>query len=234
MMKIDIKKVQPIIKLAVKEDMGKGDVTSELFFKEDNIAKAHIVSREEIVVCGIDIVKEILKCYDPKLQLKVFKNDGDSIHVGSRIATVKGPMGSMLSAERVFLNFMQRLSGIATTTGKYVRAVEGTKAKIYDTRKTTPGWRLLEKYAVRCGGGHNHRLGLYDGILIKDNHMAQLGENFYSKLSKIIEEAKAKKEGKIRPLTAEENKVKERMIWLSIGLLVLGVLAALGFYFLAR
>ncbi|MBA7708153.1 Nicotinate-nucleotide pyrophosphorylase [carboxylating] [subsurface metagenome] len=96
----------------------------------------------------------------------------------------------MLSAERVMLNFLQRLSGIATTTGKYVRAVQGTKAKIYDTRKTLPGWRILEKYAVRCGGGHNHRLGLYDGILIKDNHLAQLGRNFQPRLREIVCEAR--------------------------------------------
>ena len=95
----------------------------------------------------------------------------------------------MLSAERVMLNFIQRLSGIATTTRKYVRAIVGTKARIYDTRKTMPGWRLLEKYAVRCGGGYNHRLGLYDGILIKDNHLAQLGRDFKQKLRKIVSEA---------------------------------------------
>jgi len=96
----------------------------------------------------------------------------------------------MLTAERVMLNFLQRLSGIATTTRKYVWAVQGTKAKIYDTRKTMPGWRILEKYAVRCGGGYNHRLGLYDGILIKDNHLAQLGRNFASKLRRIVSKAK--------------------------------------------
>jgi nicotinate-nucleotide pyrophosphorylase (carboxylating) len=99
----------------------------------------------------------------------------------------------MLSAERVTLNFLQRLSGIATTTYQYVQAVQGTKAKIYDTRKTTPGWRILEKYAVRCGGGHNHRIGLYDGILIKDNHLTQLGRNFENKLAKIIAEARTVK-----------------------------------------
>ncbi|MBN2593282.1 MAG: carboxylating nicotinate-nucleotide diphosphorylase, partial [Sedimentisphaerales bacterium] len=103
---------------------------------------------------------------------------------------IEGPLRPMLSAERVMLNFIQRLSGIATTTNKYVRAIQGTKARIYDTRKTMPGWRLLEKYAVRCGGGYNHRLGLYDGILIKDNHMAELGRNFQHNLREIITEAK--------------------------------------------
>ena len=96
----------------------------------------------------------------------------------------------MLSAERVMLNFLQRLSGISTTTNKYVRAIQGTKARIYDTRKTMPGWRLLEKYAVRCGGGYNHRLGLYDGILIKDNHLAEFGEHFQQKLREIVTDAK--------------------------------------------
>ncbi|MHC4763298.1 MAG: beta/alpha barrel domain-containing protein [Planctomycetota bacterium] len=115
------------------------------------------------------------RCYDERLKLKVHANDGLRVHVGAKIATIEGPLCAMLSAERVTLNFLQRLSGIATTTYQYVQAVQGTKAKIYDTRKTTPGWRILEKYAVRCGGGHNHRIGLYDGILIKDNHLTQLG-----------------------------------------------------------
>lgn len=190
MKKINIEKTRPLIELAIKEDLGTGDLTSELFGKDNKTAKAHIVSREEIVVCGMDIAKEILKSYDKKLKLKVLVNDGQSAHVGKRIATIEGPFCLMLSAERVMLNFLQRLSGIATTTRKYVRAVEGTRTKIYDTRKTTPGWRILEKYAVRCGGGHNHRIGLYDGILIKDNHLAQLGRNFYPKLAKIIAEAR--------------------------------------------
>jgi len=165
-------------------------MTSALLFEDGTFAKSNIISREEIVVCGMDVVREILKRYDEKLKLKVHVNDGGSAYVGCRIATIEGPLRSMLSAERVMLNFLQRLSGIATTTRKFVRAVQGTKAKIYDTRKTMPGWRILEKYAVRCGGGFNHRLGLYDAVLIKDNHLAQLGRNFYPKLKKIIEEAK--------------------------------------------
>lgn len=191
MKKLNPKKVLPLIKLAIAEDLGTGDLTSELFYKDaQKTTKAHFISREEIVVCGMDLVREILKQYNEKLKLKVIVKDGQSAHVGKRIATIEGPLCPMLSAERVALNFLQRLSGIATTTRKYVKAVEGTKAKIYDTRKTTPGWRLLEKYAVCCGGGFNHRLGLYDGILIKDNHLAQLGRNFYSKLAKIISNAR--------------------------------------------
>jgi nicotinate-nucleotide pyrophosphorylase (carboxylating) len=190
MKKLNIAKARPLIRMAIEEDLGAGDMTSELLFKEDAVVKATIISREEIVVCGMDVAREILKYYDTRLKLNVRINDGESAHVGSRLATIEGPLRSMLSAERVMLNFLQRLSGIATTTRKYVQAIRGTKAKIYDTRKTMPGWRILEKYAVRCGGGHNHRLGLYDGVLIKDNHLAQLGRNFQPKLQKIIEQAR--------------------------------------------
>ncbi len=196
MKKLNIAEARPLIKMAIEEDLGKGDITSELLFEDKTIAKTNIISREEIVVCGMVLVKEVLKYYDKRLKLKVLVNDGEHAYVGKKIATIEGPLSSMLSAERVMLNFLQRLSGIATTTRKFVRAVEGTKAKIYDTRKTMPGWRILEKYAVRCGGGHNHRLGLYDAVLIKDNHLAQLGRNFYPKLKKIIERAKKVKGAK--------------------------------------
>ncbi len=193
MKQLNIEKARPLIKMAIEEDLGRGDVTSKLLFEENAVDKARIISREEIVVCGVDVVREILKCYDEKLKLTVNINDGESAHVGNKIATIKGPLRSMLTAERVILNFLQRLSGIATTTRKYVRAIQGTKAKIYDTRKTMPGWRILEKYAVRCGGGYNHRHGLYDGVLIKDNHLADLGRNFQTKLRKIINEARKQK-----------------------------------------
>jgi len=189
MKKLDIETVRPLVLMAIEEDLGRGDVTSELLFTEDAVAKANIISREEIVVCGMYLAAEILTCYDKRLSLKVRINDGEAAHVGSKLGIIEGPLRSMLSAERVMLNFLQRLSGIATTTNKYVRAIQGTKARIYDTRKTMPGWRLLEKYAVLCGGGHNHRIGLYDGILIKDNHLAQLGREFQPKLRKIIAEA---------------------------------------------
>ncbi len=190
MTKLNIEQVRPLIQMAIEEDLGGGDLTSELLFKDDTIDKANIISREEIVVCGIPIIKEILSFYDKRLKLKAFVNDGESAHIGRKIATIEGPLRPMLSAERVILNFMQRLSGIATNTRKYVNAIQGTKAKIYDTRKTLPGWRILEKYAVRCGGGYNHRLGLYDGILVKDNHLAQLGRNFQPKLKKMVNEAR--------------------------------------------
>lgn len=190
MKQLNIKEARQLIKMAIEEDLGSGDITSELLFKDDDMAETNIISREEIVVCGMGIAREILGFYDKRLKLKVFVKDGEVAYIGRKIATIKGPLRAMLSAERVMLNFLQRLSGIATTTRKFVRAIEGTKAKIYDTRKTMPGWRTLEKYAVRCGGGHNHRLGLYDAVLIKDNHLAQLGRNFYPKLKRVIERAK--------------------------------------------
>jgi len=196
MKKLNIAKARPLIKMAIEEDLGTGDMTSELLFKDDTIAKSNIISREEIVVCGMDVAREILKRFDERLKLKVLVKDGESAYVGCKIAIIEGPLRSMLSAERVMLNFLQRLSGIATTTRKYVRAIQGTKARIYDTRKTMPGWRILEKYAVRCGGGYNHRLGLYDAVLIKDNHLAQLGRNFYPKLKEIIERARKVKGAK--------------------------------------
>lgn len=209
MKELNLKEIQPLIKLALTEDLGEEDVTSKLLFKKDVKSKAHIVSREEIMVCGMPVAAEILKTYDKHLKLKILIKDGQMAHVGSRLGTIEGPMLAMLSAERVLLNFLQRLSGIATTTGKYVRAVQGTKAKIYDTRKTTPGWRILEKYAVRCGGGYNHRIGLYDGVLIKDNHIAQLGRNFYPKLKKII--AKARKIKNVKFIAVEVDHVDDQL-----------------------
>ena len=196
MKELKLDKVRPLIELAIEEDRGQGDMTSELLFGDGVIDKADIVSREEIVVCGMPIIREVLRKYDRRLKLKVYVNDGQHAYVGCRLATITGPLNSILTAERVVLNFMQRLCGIATTTRKYVHAVQGTKARIYDTRKTLPGWRILEKYAVRCGGGYNHRLGLYDGILIKDNHLAQLGRNFQAKLRKIVKEARKIKHAK--------------------------------------
>lgn len=191
MKKLDMAKIKPLVDLAVAEDLGTGDVTSQLLFPDDGPATARIVSREEIIVCGMALCAEVLRRYDERLSLKIHIQDGKAGHIGSCLGTVEGPLRPMLSAERVVLNFLQRLSGIASMTNKYVQAIKGTRSKIYDTRKTLPGWRLLEKYAVRCGGGNNHRLGLYDGILIKDNHLAELGRDFRSKLRKIADEARS-------------------------------------------
>lgn len=191
--KLNIKKIQTLIDLAVEEDFGMGDPTSVITVGEDAIEKTHIVTREEIVVCGMEVVREVLKRYDERLKLKVHIKDGQRANVANKLATIEGPLRSMLSAERVVLNFLQRLCGISTMTWKFVSAVRGTRAKIYDTRKTTPGWRLLEKYAVSCGGGYNHRMCLGDGVMFKDNHIAELGKNFRAALKKMVAEAKKTK-----------------------------------------
>ena len=201
--------IEPIIQLAIEEDLGKADITSELLFREDAVSKLNIVSRQEIVVCGMVVAKEILKHYDPRIRLKVYVRDGEIARLGCKIGVIEGPLRSMLSAERVMLNFLQRLSGIATNTSKYVRAIQGTGAKIYDTRKTTPGLRILERYAVRCGGGHNHRMGLYDAVLIKDNHLARLGTDFYPQLKKIVERARKVKGAKF--IAVEVDRVGDQL-----------------------
>ncbi len=190
MKKLDITKVQTLIDLAVEEDFGRGDPTSKISIADNVRARADIITREEIVVCGMDVVREVLKRYDKRLKLRVLIKDGQRASVANRLGVIDGPLRSMLSSERVVLNFLQRLCGISTMTWKFVSAVRGTKAKIYDTRKTVPGWRMLEKYAVCCGGGYNHRFGLGDAVMFKDNHLAGLGRNFKPKLQKMVAEAR--------------------------------------------
>ncbi|MHC4784254.1 MAG: carboxylating nicotinate-nucleotide diphosphorylase [Planctomycetota bacterium] len=191
--KLDMAKVQPLIDIAIREDFGRGDPTSEITVCADEIARGYLISREEIVVSGMEMVPTILKQYDPRLEFKPLVADGCRASVADRLGTIKGPLRSMLSAERVVLNFLQRLCGISTMTWKFVSATRGTKAKIYDTRKTIPGWRELEKYAVRCGGGFNHRMSLGDAVMFKDNHIAELGPKFEPKLTKMVEQARANK-----------------------------------------
>lgn len=191
--KLNMKSVQQLIDIAVQEDFGAGDPTSEITVDANERARGHLVSREEIVVSGMELAAEIVKRYDERLKLKILIPDGHRASVADKIGVIEGPLRSMLSAERVVLNFLQRLCGISTMTWKFVSAVRGTKAKIYDTRKTMPGWRELEKYAVRCGGGWNHRMSLGDAVMFKDNHIAELGAKFKPKLTKMIKQAHAKK-----------------------------------------
>jgi nicotinate-nucleotide pyrophosphorylase (carboxylating) len=188
--KPDMNQALPLIELAVIEDFGKGDPTSELTVGADELSRANVVTREEIVVCGMEIAAEILKRYDPRLKLRPLIEDGQRASVADRLGVIEGPLRAMLSAERVVLNFLQRLCGISTMTWKYVSAIRGTKSKIYDTRKTIPGWRELEKYAVRCGGGYNHRMNLGEAVMFKDNHIAELGERFVPRLKRMVEEAR--------------------------------------------
>ncbi len=168
----DPKTYLPLIELAWREDYQYGDITTEATIPTGHSSKGALVAREDGTMAGMLIVKDILKYYDPKLELETYVKDCGKFEVGQVLAEISGNTRSMLAAERVILNFLQRLSGIATITNNYVELVNHTKASICDTRKTTPGWRTLEKYAVRCGGGTNHRDSLYDAVLVKDNHLA--------------------------------------------------------------
>jgi nicotinate-nucleotide pyrophosphorylase (carboxylating) len=166
-----------LVELALAEDIGDaGDRTSLATIPADKTARAAFIARSPGVIAGLPAAEMVCHAVDAKLTFTADITDGSTVEKGTRIAVVSGSLRHILIAERTALNFLQRLSGVATLTRKYVDAVAGTSAKVLDTRKTTPGWRLLEKYAVRCGGGTNHRVGLYDAILIKDNHIAGLGD----------------------------------------------------------
>lgn len=166
-----------LLKMAREEDLGTtGDLTSALL-PSDVTAAGRFVARQEMVLCGGALLETIGLAYDEHLRTVTLVEEGRFIRDGRELAVWNGSARAMMAGERVALNFVQRLSGVATITRKYVAAVEGTRAAILDTRKTTPGWRQLEKYAVRTGGGKNHRMGLYDAVLVKDNHLAVLARS---------------------------------------------------------
>jgi len=164
-----------LIRASLAEDIGPGDVTSRLTVPEDRYVRARLVARSAGILAGVDVCRQVFLALDRSVRFTPKLKDGDRFRKDQALAAVHGRARSILAAERTALNFIQRLSGIATATRRFVDAVRGTKAVVLDTRKTTPGWRALEKYAVRCGGGANHRAGLYDMILIKDNHIAAAG-----------------------------------------------------------
>lgn len=167
--------IDDIIKNALAEDIGTGDITTFSTIDNNEMVKGKFISKENGVLCGIEIVKRVYELLDNRIELNILYNDGDYLQSGDIIATVNGYAQSILIGERVALNFLQLMSGIASKAYLYVKAIEGTRAKICDTRKTTPGLRILEKYAVRVGGGSNHRFNLSDGVLIKDNHIKAAG-----------------------------------------------------------
>ncbi|MSU50915.1 MAG: carboxylating nicotinate-nucleotide diphosphorylase [Opitutus sp.] len=175
-----------LIDLALEEDAGLGDVTSRAIFSAKDRARGFIDAKQDLVVCGLDVAARVFERVDPALKVKLLARDGDRVKPGARVLSVTGPTGAMLTAERTALNFAQRLSGIATLARKFADAVAGTGVRIVDTRKTTPGWRALEKYAVRCGGCFNHRSSLGEHVLIKDNHIAAAGS-----LTRAVELAQA-------------------------------------------
>lgn len=164
-----------LIETALAEDLGNGDITTESTVPKDLVSSAFLFSKAPGVLAGIDVAMKVFRKVDQKLDITVYAKDGERINKGQKIADISGFVSSILQAERTALNFLGRITGIATLTAEYVQAIEGCRAIILDTRKTIPTMRHLDKYAVRVGGGHNHRFGLFDMVLIKDNHIAVAG-----------------------------------------------------------
>jgi nicotinate-nucleotide pyrophosphorylase (carboxylating) len=166
-----------IVRLAIREDLEREqDWTTVALAPADRVGAADIVARQPGIVAGIPALQTAMDEFDARLELHADAVDGQAIAAGGRVARIHGNVRDLLTSERILLNLLGRLMGVATRTQQFVALTAGTRCRVYDTRKTTPGWRRLEKYAVHCGGGHNHRVGLYDAILIKDNHRAQFGE----------------------------------------------------------
>jgi nicotinate-nucleotide pyrophosphorylase (carboxylating) len=203
-------RINTLIKLALEEDAAFGDVTSQSIFSADHRSKARILAREDMVVCGLEIAKQVFKRVDPNLVVDLKENDGEQVSNGSTILLAEGPTISLLIAERTALNFLQRLSGIASISRRFADAAQstGTGVRIVDTRKTTPGWRALEKYAVRCGGCYNHRGSLSEHVLIKENHITAAGS-----LTKAVKMARdfAPHTAKIEVETETLDDVKEAL-----------------------
>ncbi len=164
-----------LIEEALREDIGSGDITTEAIVPPGLMAEGSLIAKEEGVISGLFLAEEVFKRVDKSLEFSALVREGEKVKGGKKIAQVKGQARAILKGERTALNFLGRLCGISTLTAKFVEAIAGTQARILDTRKTTPGWRRLEKYAVRKGGGLNHRFGLYDMVLVKDNHIDLLG-----------------------------------------------------------
>lgn len=200
----------PLIERALAEDLGPGDATAEAIVPEDARGEGVILAKAGGVLSGLPIAGEVFRRVEPKIQFAPEAQDGEPVAPGELVARLSGPLRGILTGERVALNFLCRLSGIATLTSRYVDAVAPYRAVILDTRKTTPGWRALEKYAVRCGGGRNHRMGLYDMVLIKDNHIAATGS-----ITAAVERARAA--GVRLPIEVEVRTLEELEEALSLG-----------------
>lgn len=208
--------IQSLISLALKEDVGSGDITTRTLFGKKNLkVEAIVLVKEPLIVCGIDLAELVFKKINPKIKFKKILKDGNRAQEEDSIASISGNAGSILTAERVALNFLQHLSGVATLTYLFSQSIQDTKAKILDTRKTLPAWRKLEKYAVKTGGGVNHRFGLYDAFLIKDNHLA-----LYGSITKAIElvrkqnRKKLKVEVEVKNLNEFEEALAAKPDWI--------------------
>lgn len=174
-MTLDKKQIDKIVLNALEEDMPYGDVTTDNLIPEDDVTEAKFIAKAEGVIAGMPVATRVFELIDNRISVEIFKNDGDKVEKGDIIAILRGPTAGILKGERTALNLMQRLSGIATRTNVFTELVKDYDVSVADTRKTTPGLRYLEKYAVRCGGGRNHRYSLSDAVMLKDNHIAAGG-----------------------------------------------------------
>jgi len=184
--------IRQAVQAALAEDIGDGDATTLATVPETATARAVMRAREPLVVAGLDFAEAAFRELSAAIKIERLAKDGQRVNGGDILLKISGPAHAILSAERVALNFVQRLSGVATLTAQFVEAIKGTPAQILDTRKTTPGWRRFEKYAVTCGGGHNHRLGLFDMVLIKDNHLAALRDAQPNAIAAAVRRAREK------------------------------------------
>ncbi|MCH7518295.1 MAG: carboxylating nicotinate-nucleotide diphosphorylase [Candidatus Dadabacteria bacterium] len=190
---IDWGKVDLIIENTLEEDLGSGDVTTDAIFSVDDTCEALIIGKEEGIIAGIPIAERVFQKLAPEVTVAQKLKDGEHVNPGDEILVIKGSIHAVLSGERLSLNLLQRMSGIATATSKYVAAISGYRTRILDTRKTAPGLRVLDKYAVSIGGGCNHRFGLYDAVLIKDNHI-----DFAGNISNAVEIVRSKYQSKFK------------------------------------
>ena len=184
---------ESLIQAAIAEDVGPGDVTATYFVPEASVARAVIVAREPGVMSGVEIAVRVFALMDARIEARALKSDGEAFVKGDVLLEISGPTRAILTGERTALNFLQRLCGVATQTRRYVEAVQPHPVQIWDTRKTTPGWRRLEKAAVKAGGGTNHRMGLYDQVMVKDNHIAAHGSS--EQLQAAIDRVRAERSG---------------------------------------
>jgi len=215
-MKIIDSKIKRLIRLALSEDIGKGDITSNVLVKDDLSGKAVIIAKQEGILAGSEVAKTVFQIVNPKIIFSSLIEDGEKIKKGDKVALIQGKVKCILSAERTALNFLQRLSGISTLTSRYVEKVKGTKVKILDTRKTTPGLRILEKYAVRTGGGENHRMGLFDMVLIKDNHIKVAGGISEAVKRVKLQYQKKRIEVEVRTLNEVREAVQSKPDWIML------------------
>lgn len=211
-MNID-RSVKTLIQLALEEDLGEiGDVTSKSTLPENQLISAKIVSKQAGVIAGLALIEAVFHQLDTSIVIHTSVNDGDTVKPGQMISRIEGDSYAILAGERTVINFLQRLSGVATLTQQFVQKVAGTNAIILDTRKTTPGWRMLEKYAVKVGGGQNHRIGLFDMVLIKDNHIDAAGS-----ITKAVQQVRQTHDADNLPIEVEVKNLDELYETLELG-----------------